>query len=231
MSAAPPPPTATPVPPTATLPSSTPSPTALLRPTATPVVGSPLTVSTDIDGGNAITASVAGLSTTVPFDPQSCTMPIDIALASYPNLLMLMGCPLGPATFDPVALNEFGPGPDFDRFMLWFEAEIQIYVLFDDGHWQVYPDTWTEDQVTFLCNPYGGEPTSPPLPRRGFGKLWCTDAAVQAAMGEVAREERLCQHTVVQPFERGRLIACYEDATIRYFHIMNDGSWGQMLTR
>ena len=50
-------------------------------------------------------------------------------------------------------------------------------------------------------------------------------------MGLVEREERLCQHTVTQRFQQGRLIACYEDATIRFFRVMDDGTWDQVLTR
>lgn len=50
-------------------------------------------------------------------------------------------------------------------------------------------------------------------------------------MGPVPREERLCQHAVVQQFERGRLLACYEDATIRYIRLLNDGTWDTVLTR
>lgn len=160
-----------------------------------------------------------------------CTAETDIALASYPDLQALMGCALGPAIFDPVAINEFGEDPDFDRFMLWFSHELQIYVLRPDKSWQVYGDTWTEDEPTFACNPLGGEATSPPLPRRGFGKLWCQEQELQTVMGTVAKEERLCQHTVLQSFDQGRLLACYEDATIRYIRIMDDGSWDQVLVR
>lgn len=51
-------------------------------------------------------------------------------------------------------------------------------------------------------------------------------------MGMVSlREERLCQHTVLQPFQNGGAFACYEDATIRYFRVMNGGSWDQVLVR
>lgn len=161
----------------------------------------------------------------------TCTQEADIALANYPDLQALMGCALGPAIFDPVAINEFGPGPDFDRFMLWFSHEGKIYVLRPDKAWQAYPDTWTEDQPTFACNPLDSEATSPPLPRRGFGKLWCEHQELQTMMGTITKEERLCQHTVLQPFQNGRLLACYEDATIRYFRVMDDQSWDQVLVR
>lgn len=192
--------------------------------TATTVVQSPITASGAITTSTAVTAVDAAAS-------PACAQETDIALANYPQLQQLMGCALGPAIFDPVAINEFGTGPDFDRFMLWFSHEGQIYVLQPNKSWQAYPDTWTEDQPTFACNPLGGEPASPPLPRRGFGKLWCEHEELQTVMGQVAKEERLCQHTVLQPFEKGRLLACYEDATIRYFRVMDDQSWDQVLVR
>lgn len=208
------------------IPTTTPAAPASVLPTATAtsVVQSPMTASSTITTTVAVTAVDAAAMT-------ACTQEADIALANYPDLQKLMGCALNPAIFDPVAINEFGTGPDFDRFMLWFSHEGQIYVLRPDKSWQTYPDTWTEDQPTFACNPLGGEPTSPPLPRRGFGKLWCEDAELQTVMGSVAKEERLCQHTVLQPFQKGRLLACYEDATIRYFRVMDDQSWDQVLVR
>ena len=84
---------------------------------------------------------------------------------------------------------------------------------------------WEEGDPTFACNPIGGEAESPPLPRRGFGKLWCTYPDIQETLGTVVKEERLCQHAVVQEFEMGRLLACFEDATIRYFRLLHDKTW------
>lgn len=193
--------------------------------TATALSQSPITTTTQpLTGTTAVTTAVVAAT-------ETCATEADIALANYPDRQQWLGCALGPAIFDPVAINEFGPGPDFDRFMLWFSHEEQIYVLRPDKRWQVYPDTWTEDQPTFVCNPLAGEATSPPLPRRGFGKLWCQEAGLQELMGTISREERLCQHTVLQSFQNGRLLACYEDATIRYFRIMDDGVWDQVLVR
>lgn len=228
-------PTVTAAPPTTVPTVALPTATATLQsplsvlPTVAPtaLVASPLpTVTQGVTQTETVTAAVA--ADQVPVD---CVVDVDIALASYPDLQSLMGCALGPAIFDPVGINEFGEGPDFDRFMLWFSHELQIYVLRPDKSWQAYPDTWTEDQPTFVCNPLGGEATSPPLPRRGFGKLWCEQTELQAVMGTVSREERLCQHTVLQPFQQGRLLACYEDATIRYIRIMDNGAWDQVLVR
>ena len=183
------------------------------------------TVTIDISAGATLTVSEGQAAN----EELPCRVETDIALLSYPEIEGHLGCALTAAGFDAVALNEFGPGPDYNRFMLWFSSENQIYVLQPDKTWQVYADTWTEEQETFTCNPLGGEATSPPLPRRGFGKIWCTVEGLQELMGTVEREERLCQHTVTQRFTHGRLVACYEDATIRFFRVMDDHTWDQML--
>lgn len=208
-----------------------------ILPTVSAALVSPLPITNPITSTAPMTAAASsGLTATLPAATPvalatDCETEADIALASYPDLIALMGCAVQAASFDPVAINEFGPGPDYDRFMLWFSSENQIYVLLPSKVWERYPDTWSEEQETFSCNPLAGEPTSPPLPRRGFGKLWCSIEGLQATMGLVEREERLCQHTVTQPFQLGRLIACYEDATIRFFRVMDDGTWDQVLTR
>lgn len=155
-----------------------------------------------------------------------CEVASSLDLAGYPNLEETMGCATEPAIFDPIAINEFGDAEPTDRFMLWFSHEAAIYVLMPDGTYETHEDTWNEEtDPTYPCNPLGGEEDSPPLPRRGFGKLWCENPELQEIMGAVPREERLCQYAVLQRFETGRLLACFEDATIRYFRILDDGTW------
>ncbi|HXF61402.1 MAG TPA: hypothetical protein VNK95_07285 [Caldilineaceae bacterium] len=179
-----------------------------------------------------VTATAVAAQATPDYAPlevdegTGCEIESDLDLVGYPDLEERMGCPVSEARFDAIGINEFGDLPPYDRFMLWFSHEKQIYVLFADGTYEVFPDTWEEGRdPTFSCNPLGGEPDSPPLPRRGFGKLWCSDPAIQEAMGTVPREERLCQHAVLQRFEMGRLLACFEDATIRYFRLLDNGAW------
>jgi hypothetical protein len=162
---------------------------------------------------------------------RACAVEYDLDLAGYPDLTGQMGCALSEANYDPVGINEFGAGPDYNRFMLWFGSEGQIYVLFPDQTWQAYEDTWADGQPELSCNPLNVAAASPPLPRRGFGKLWCTVDGLQQKLGAIEREERLCQHTVVQRFERGRLLACFEDATIRYFRLLDDGSWDMIMVQ
>jgi hypothetical protein len=197
------------------IPTQPPSPLPSPTPQATPSA-------TATGDANGATAVFTPLQVDEGID---CEIESHIDLAGYPNLEQTMGCPTGPATLDPVAINEFGPGPEFDRFMLWFSNLQQIYVLLPDGSWQSYPDTWQEGDPVFSCNPLDEEPESPPLPRRGFGKLWCSDPELQEVMGTIPKEERLCQHSVMQPFAGGRLLACFEDATIRYFRLLDDNTW------
>ncbi len=184
--------------------------------------GAPVTVTMDDNGTTAI-------FTPLEVDEGSkCDIEPHIDLAGYPNLEESLGCPTGEASTNPVAINEFGDGPEYDRFMLWFsdlDPSEQIYVLYPDNTWQSFPDLWMEGDPTFTCNPLDEEADSPPLPRRGFGKVWCENPELQDILGLVPKEERLCQHSVVQPFTDSRLLACFEEATIRYFHIYDDNTW------
>ena len=41
----------------------------------------------------------------------------------------------------------------------------------------------------------------------------------------VVRDDHERHALIVQPFEQGRMVACFEDATIRYFRLLNDGTW------
>ncbi len=185
----------------------------------TATASSELTAAATLTSADPATASAEAAAA-------ACAIETSAELAGYSSLHERMGCPQADATVEQVAINEFGEGPDYNRFMLWFGNEQQIYVLQPDGAWLAYTDSWADSEPEILCNPDGLDPaTSPPLPRRGFGKLWCGVASVREVMGSIDREERLCQHAVVQRFDQGRLLACFEDATIRYFRLLSDGSW------
>lgn len=213
----------------------TPSPTPPLPPTLSVDRVPPLPVET-LPVRVALPAQPTGLLATptvsvltVDQEGSLCDLDYDLDLAGYPNLYRTLGCPVAESSSAPVAINEFGKGPGYDRFMLWVSERRQIYVLLADWSWQAYRDSWEEGQPELSCNPLEVSPSSPPLPRRGFGQLWCSVAGLQQALGLIEREERLCQHAVMQPFERGELLACFEDATIRYFTLFSEGTW-QLLT-
>lgn len=226
--------------PEATPPSMTPTSSAILAATPTPLAEDG-TVASDqgptpqesaLETATLASASNSGSDKNSEADePEpslSCDKEIALDLIGHPQYAELydeLGCPLDSASFEPVAINEFGPGPEFDRFMLWFSTTAQIYVLQPEQIWASFDDTWTEAEEEIQCNPTDGEMTSPPLPRRGFGKLWCANAAIQESMGMITREERLCQHSVLQEFENGHLLGCFEDATIRYIQLFSDNTW------
>ncbi|MCB0092802.1 MAG: hypothetical protein KDE54_33170, partial [Caldilineaceae bacterium] len=201
-------------------PAPTATDTAVPVPTFTPT-DTPLPTETpepQVSASSEITAETSAETTVEGIKDAEghCLIETNLDLAGYPNLHEQMGCALDLASFDDVAINEFGEGPDYDRFMFWFSSNHEILVLLPNQTWEAFPDTWTEDQPELTCTLDGVPATSPPLPRRGFGKLWCTVGELQQIMGTIPREERLCQHAVVQPFEQGRLLACFEDATVRY---------------
>jgi hypothetical protein len=197
---------------------------------ATPQADGATPTSASTDPTTTTAPATSPTPTFVPLEAEesdNCEVESNLDLAGYPNLEQRMGCAVEPAIFDPIAINEFGPADQpTDRFMLWFSHETMIYVLLPDGTYETHEDTWDEaTDPTYPCNPVGGEEDSPPLPRRGFGKLWCSSPELQEILGTVPREERLCQYAVLQRFELGRLLACFEDATIRYFRILDDGTW------
>jgi hypothetical protein len=216
------------VPPTVPLPAPIatdaplPTPLAATPLAATPLAATPLTA-TPLAATNGATPVFIPLEVE---DDADCPVESHLDLMGYPELEAQLGCAVEEAAFDAIAINEFGDADPTDRFMLWFSGENLIYVLYPDGRYVGFPDTWREgSDPTFPCNPLNGEEASPPLPRRGFGKLWCGDPNLQAVMGAVPREERLCQHAAQQRFAAGRLIACFEDGTVRYFRLLDDGRW------
>jgi hypothetical protein len=77
--------------------------------------------------------------------------------------------------------------------MVWNGSTKQIYVLFPDGHWEQFADTWQVGEAEPVP---GGEP--PPVgqyvPERGFGKVW-TQLGGYAALGWATSTEQSYQAT------------------------------------
>jgi hypothetical protein len=217
--------------PVSALPTAAPTQEAAVAPTETPAASTPEGIAALIatpDATNAVITPTATADNSTPLEAEEadCEVESSLDLVGYPNLEQQMGCATEAAIVDPIAINEFGAAQPADRYMLWFSHEGMIYVLLPDSTYQTFEDTWDEaTDPTFPCNPPGGEEDSPPLPRRGFGKLWCEHPEFQEVLGLVPREERLCQYSVLQRFQTGRLLACFEDGTIRYFRILDDGTW------
>jgi hypothetical protein len=101
--------------------------------------------------------------------------------------------------------------------MLWRSDSDLIYVFYDDGTWAAYRDTWREGDPEYTC----GVPTSPPTPRRGFGKVWCTYHAVRNGLGD-ATEGEWGSESAVQDFVNGTIWRIPSGATLVIFE---DGTW------
>ncbi len=117
---------------------------------------------------------------------------------------------LGWAT-EPAALSVWAARQYFERgTMIWREDTRRIYVLSDDGKVSEYEDTWTEGQPD--SDPNIVAPANLQQPRRGFGKLWRSNAAVREQMGWALTEE-LGYTAQAQTFQSGIIIvidgACY----------------------
>ncbi len=88
-------------------------------------------------------------------------------------------------------------------YMFWREDTKQIYVIYNNGTWQVYEDTWTTSQPE--TDPSIVAPSGYYQPKRGFGKVWRENPQVRNNLGWATTEERAL-HGSVQPFEGGRMI-------------------------
>lgn len=98
--------------------------------------------------------------------PTPCLSPLGSAFASQADWARaLVGCPVSGEQRGAWAMQPFERGR-----MFWREEGRVIFVLFEDGHWQEWPDAWSEVQpvsdVALVAPPGRLQPV------RGFGKLW-----------------------------------------------------------
>lgn len=87
--------------------------------------------------------------------------------------------------------------------MIWRGDEQRIYVLFSDGSWRVFADTFREGDPEMDATLRPPEDRLQPV--RGFGKVWREYPDVRAKIGwATAREEGVTAQ--VQPFANGAMI-------------------------
>lgn len=92
-------------------------------------------------------------------------------------------CPLDAPTPTAAAEQQFEGGS-----MLWLGSEDAIFVLYPDGTWQRYPDTWDENQPA--TDPSLNPPAGRYQPRRGFGLVWREQPGVRQLLGWALGEEK-----------------------------------------
>jgi len=124
-----------------------------------------------------------------------------------------LGCPASPAkTGIQMAEENFQRGR-----MLWRKDNDEIYVLFQTGYWARYEDIWNEGEPEYTC----GTPESPPTPKRGFGKIWCTYQNVRDGLGSAVTAE-WATTGVAQTYSGGLILRTESGNT----HILyNDSTW------
>ena len=88
--------------------------------------------------------------------------------------------------------------------MFWRQDTDGIWVLYYNGTWRGYSNTWQEGNPTYSC-PESAPSQSPPTPLRGFGKIWCTYSDVRSRLGNAVDAERGFD-SLLQDFDNGTLL-------------------------
>lgn len=129
--------------------------------------------------------------------PVPCPFPVQPDLAEAWSHLIL-GCPISPG----IAATNTAYAPFEGGQMLWRGDTDTIYVLYNDGRWESYPNEWVQSSQEFSC----GEESNPPTPVRGFGKVWCDHPEVREGLGAVTAGEIGDNRSAVQDFDNGTIL-------------------------
>jgi eukaryotic-like serine/threonine-protein kinase len=113
------------------------------------------------------------------------------------GLRLQIGCATNPEHSVLSAYEPFAGG-----FMFWRQDSLRVYVLYADGSWQEFKDTWTDKQPEYSCPDANTPSISPPTPHRGLGKVWCAQPRVRGRLGNALAEEAGNSRRV-QDFQRG----------------------------
>jgi hypothetical protein len=146
-------------------------------------------------------------------EPTPCSRVIQPALAPAYSEAEL-GCPID-AGQTPIstAYAPFAGGQ-----MLWRGDADLIYALTNDNRWTIHANTWRDGEPAFSC----GEETNPPTPVRGFGRVWCEEPGLAAALGVVTAAEIGDAAGTVQTFEQGTILVAPWGSL---FVFKDDGTW------
>lgn len=142
----------------------------------------------------------------------ACSYSVNSSFANtYQSFQAQLGCPTDNAWTTWSAKESFDKG-----YMFWQETTDKIFVLYNSGNWARYDDIWVEGEPEFSC----GTQQSPPTPKRGFGKIWCTKSGVQQGLGYATAGES-GEDTTMQAFANGFI---WQTSLGRYI-LFNDGTW------
>lgn len=174
-----------------------------------------------------IHATITAVPPTITATPVVCDYAargwFEGALKTVPGIQEKIGCPTAEQRAFTSASQDFQHG-----YMLWAEDEGMIYVFYDGGGWENYPDRW-EEGMAEQDPSFGPPPEGLIQPKRGFGLVWQEHPAVRERLGWAFNDERACDKSNRQPFERGFMLECTQDtgpwAKIRVFVLFDDHTY------
>ncbi len=108
-------------------------------------------------------------------------------------------------------------------YMFWREDLRHIYVLYNNGTWQMFTDTWETGDPAY--DPNIVPPSGLYQPQFGFGKVWREQPGVRDGLGWATMAESSFWASI-EPFENGLMIW---SPTEGVFVLYNDGTWGDYL--
>ncbi len=133
--------------------------------------------------------------------------------AENPTLREQLGCPVEAERSVAAAEQPFQRG-----YTLWLSDTQQVYVLFNNGNWTSYKDTWREG------DPIDGK-LAPPSdllePTKGVGKVWRDNAPVKDGLGWATAPEHAFTGAA-ESFDKGLIF--WSDRKVIYV-LYASGNW------
>ncbi len=133
---------------------------------------------------------------------------------TYPTVRSRLGCPVEPEKGIWSAEETFIGG-----MMFWRSDLTLIYVLYNNGTWQSFADTWESTQPEWDVNIVA--PAGYLQPKRGFGKVWREQPGVRSALSWATTPERGLGATW-QAYQGGQML--WSDVQGN-FVLFSDGTW------
>jgi hypothetical protein len=133
---------------------------------------------------------------------------------TYPNVRATLNCPTEVEKSVWAGEEAFQGGT-----MFWRQDTNYIYVLYNNGTWQGFADTWNASEPewdTSIVPPAGYY-----QPKRGFGKVWRNNAQVRNGLAWGTTEER-GYNASLQQYQGGLM---FWSDTRGIFAIYNNGRW------
>lgn len=124
-----------------------------------------------------------------------------------------LGCNTSAIITSPITHEPFENG-----YLVWSKLSDLIYVLPEGGYWLQQTNSWRSGEDSLPCT----QAQQFGYPAMGFGKLWCINEKVRAALGNPLDEELPNESAQQQYFEGGFVFEILGGRTIILF---KDGSW------